>query len=48
MELKPAGSTTEVEDYSIDLNAVSILELAIHPDLGGRGAVASLAAWRLS
>jgi uncharacterized protein (DUF736 family) len=44
----PVGSTTEVEDYSIDLNAVSILEVAIQPDLGGRAAVASLAACRLS
>jgi len=44
----PAGSTTEVEDYSINLNAVSILELAIQPDLGQHAAVASLAACRLS
>jgi len=44
----PAGSTTEVEDYSIDLNAVSILELAIQPDLGQHATVASLAACRLS
>lgn len=43
----PAGSTTEVEDYTINLNAVSVLELAIQPDLGGREAVASLAACRL-
>ena len=43
----PAGSTTEVEDYSIDLNAVSILELAIQPDLARHAAVASLAACRL-
>ena len=43
----PAGSTTEVEDYAIDLKAVSVLELAIQPDLGGREAVASLTACRL-
>jgi uncharacterized protein (DUF736 family) len=43
----PAGSTTEVEDYSIDLNAVSMLELAIQPDLGRGAAIASLAACRL-
>ncbi len=43
----PAGATTEVEDYTIDLSAVSVLELAIQPDLGGREAVASLAACRL-
>lgn len=43
----PAGVTTEVEDYTIDLKAVCVLELAIQPDLGGREAVASLAAFRL-
>jgi hypothetical protein len=43
----PAGSTTEIEDYAIELNAVSVLELTIRPDLGGREAVATLAAWRL-
>jgi len=43
----PAGSTTEVEEYMIDLNAVSVLELAIQPDLGRHEAVASLAACRL-
>ena len=44
----PAASTIEFEDYTIDLNAVSVLELAIRPDLGRREAVASLAACRLS
>ncbi len=43
----PGGSTTEVEDYKVNLNAVSILELAIQPDVGRREAVASLAACRL-
>lgn len=43
----PAGSTTEMEDYTIDLEDVSVLELAIRPDLNRREAVASLAAWRL-
>jgi hypothetical protein len=43
----PAGSTTEVEDYSVDLDAVSVLELAIQPDLGRRDVVATLAAWRV-
>jgi hypothetical protein len=43
----PTGSTTEVEDYMIDLKAVSILELTIQPDFSGREAVASLAACRL-
>ena len=43
----PSGSTTEIEDYEIDLNVVSVLELAIQPDLGHREAVATLAAWHL-
>jgi hypothetical protein len=43
----PAGATTEIEDYMVDLDAVSVLELAIQPDLGGREAVATLASWRL-
>jgi hypothetical protein len=43
----PIGSTTEIEDYAIDLNAVSVLKLAIQPDLGRREAVATLAAWLL-
>ena len=43
----PAGSTMEIEDYAIDLEAVSVLELAIRPDLNRREAVATLASWRL-
>ena len=43
----PTGSTTEIEDYVVDLDAVSVLELAIHPDLSRRDAVATLASWRL-
>ena len=43
----PTGSTTEIEDYMVDLDTVSILELAIHPDLSQRDAVATLASRRL-
>jgi hypothetical protein len=43
----PAGSTAETENYIVDLAAVSVLELAIQPDLGGREAVATLASWLL-
>jgi uncharacterized protein (DUF736 family) len=43
----PAGSTTEKENYAVDLDAVSVVELAIRPDLGRREAVATLASWRL-
>jgi hypothetical protein len=41
----PEGSTTEVEDYAVDLENVSVLELAIRPDIGKSGAKASLAAF---
>jgi hypothetical protein len=43
----PAGSTREIEDYAVDLDAVSVLELAIRPDVSRREAVATLASWRL-
>ena len=43
----PAGSTTETEDYTVSLEAVSTLELAIRPDIRSSSAIASLAAWRI-
>jgi hypothetical protein len=43
----PTGSTTEIEDYVVELEAVSVLELTIQPDLGRGEAVASLAWWRM-
>ena len=43
----PAGSTAEIEDHMVELADVSVLELTIHPDLGGRQAVAALASCRL-
>jgi uncharacterized protein (DUF736 family) len=43
----PAGSTEETEHYVIDLDRVSVLELAINPDISREGAVASLSSWRL-
>ena len=43
----PTGSTTEIEHYVVDLDAVSVLELTIHPDLHRREAVATLASWHL-
>jgi hypothetical protein len=43
----PDGSTTETEDYVVDLQAVSILELTIDPDRGAGEAIATLADWRL-
>jgi len=44
----PQGSTREVEDYRVDLDSVSVLELAIKPDLNLDNAVATLAKWRLA
>jgi hypothetical protein len=44
----PAGSTTEVETYAVDLQAASVLELVIRPDLRPESATATLASWRLA
>jgi hypothetical protein len=44
----PTGSTSEVEDYEVQLEGVSALELAIKPDLTYNDARATLAAWRVA
>jgi hypothetical protein len=44
---RSAGSTTEIEHYVVNLDAVSVLELVIQPDISRREAVATLASWRL-
>jgi len=44
----PAGATTETEDYRIELEGVTVLELTIVPDISGGPAHASLAEWRLA
>jgi hypothetical protein len=44
----PAGSTSEIEDYQVNLENVSALELVIKPDLTRREAPATLALWRLA
>jgi hypothetical protein len=43
----PQGSTSEIEDYQVNLDTVSILELAIKPDLTPDNAFATLARWRM-
>src|SRR6266481_5134587 len=43
----PRGSTSEVEDYQVDLDSVSVLELALRPDLTPGNAFATLAKWRV-
>jgi hypothetical protein len=44
----PRNSTTEMEDYKVDLHHVLALELTIDPDLGKNQAFAGLASWRLA
>jgi hypothetical protein len=44
----PRGSTVEVEDYEVSLDGVSVLELAIKPDLTRGEASATLAMWRVA
>ena len=44
----PSGSTREVEDYEVALDGVSVLELAITPDLRRQEATATLAKWRVA
>jgi hypothetical protein len=44
----PPGVTREVEDYNIDLDGVTVLELKIVPDMSGGGARASLAQLRVA
>jgi len=41
----PQGATRELEDYEVDLTAVSALELRINPNISGGNAVASLTQW---
>jgi hypothetical protein len=43
----PEGSTTEIEDYAVNLENLSVLELAIVPDKSKRPCVASLASLRV-
>ena len=43
----PHGSTSEVEDYQVYLDGVSVLELALRPDLTPGNAFATLAKWRV-
>jgi hypothetical protein len=45
----PQGSTSEVEDYKINLDSASALELRLKPDLAlSSSALATLAAWRVA
>lgn len=44
----PGGSTSELEEYEVNLDGVSVLELVIRPDLTNNKAFATLAAWRVA
>lgn len=44
----PRGATAETEDHRVELAGVTVLELAITPDIGGGAARASLARMRLA
>ena len=41
----PEGCTTEIEDYTVNLQGVLLLELTIIPEVGRGQAVATLADW---
>src|ERR1700679_560673 len=44
----PHGSPQEVEDYAVELESVTKLELVIDPDRGRRNSVATLSALRIA
>jgi hypothetical protein len=44
----PPGTNSELEDYTVDLSGVTTLELSIIPDIGGSGARATLARFRVA
>jgi hypothetical protein len=43
----PSGSTSQIEDYEVDLAGVWMLQLVIDPDIARGPTVASLASWHL-
>jgi hypothetical protein len=44
----PGGSTSQIEDYTVELNDVWMLQLVIDPDISKGPAVASLQRWRVA
>ncbi len=38
----PEGATSEIENYQVDLSAVTVLELSINPDISEQNSFASL------
>ena len=43
----PQGATSEIEDYQVNLDNVSVLELEVKPDLTPSNACATLASWNM-
>jgi hypothetical protein len=44
----PSGSTSQIEDYKVQLDGVWMLQLVIDPDISRGTAVATLEKWRLA
>jgi hypothetical protein len=44
----PSGSTSQIEDYKVELDGVWMLQLVIDPDILRGTAVATLEKWRLA
>jgi hypothetical protein len=44
----PQGATSEIEDYQVSLEDVSILELTLKPDLTPETAFSTLVSWRIA
>jgi hypothetical protein len=44
----PSGSTSQIEDYKVELDGVWMLQLVIDPDISRGPAVATLEKWRLA
>ena len=44
----PNGSTTEIEDYEVNLTGVRMLQLIVNPEIGEGSAIATMASWRLA
>lgn len=44
----PTGSCQEIEDYAVDLESMTKLELVIDPDRGRGESLATLNAWRVA
>jgi hypothetical protein len=44
----PGGSTSQIEDYEVQLDGVWMLQLVIDPDISRGPAVATLESWRLA